>query len=123
MINKKSLFILCIICFISCKEITLYAGEKTEGYCQNNDYFFSFKNCYFSSQHFYPKDFSFNLLMENDAFSECKINENFISIEKLEIICKIDNYSGCSKKKKKNAKLGQDEPKSIIHKFGDIIHF
>ena len=123
MIIYKSLFIFCLVFFISCKEITLHAGEKTEGYCINNDYFFSFKNCYFSSQHFFYRDFSFDLLMENDIIAKCKIKENMIQYKKLEIVCKIDNFSGCFEETNEILNLGKNEPKTVIHKFGDIIHF
>lgn len=58
MIIKRCLFILSIIWLITAKEITLYSGEKEDGYCINNDYLFSFKNCYFSFQDFIFRDFN-----------------------------------------------------------------
>ena len=123
---KNIFFILLFIFYINCGEYILKAGTRTNGYCSKNNYFFSFENSYFleSNSLKIQKEFTFTLLMENNIFSKCKINDNKNDKSKnLAIFCKIKNYIGCFQKYPKIPKLGLKEPQKIIMKNGDIIHF
>ena len=121
---KNIFFIYFLIFFVNCEEYILKAGTRTKGFCSKNNYFFSFENSYFLGSNSLKVEKEFTLLMENNIFSKCKINAHKNGKSKnLEILCKIKNYIGCLQKYPKIPKIGLKEPKKIIMKNGDVIHF
>ena len=110
--------ILCIIC----KDFFLKAGTKTEGYCNQGDFIFSYENSFYLNNKYPKEEYDFKLLMENNIISLCKTKKRNLS-NKFEIICKIKKYSECYNFSFNTPKLGNLEPEKKILKNGDIIFF
>ena len=92
----KQLFLFfCIIFYIYCLDIPFQPGIKTNGHCIKNDYIFTFKDSNTAYDQMYDKKQTFNLLMNKDVASKCKINKRIFPLNLYEIICKIENYSEC----------------------------
>ena len=112
-----------ILC-INYSEFILKAGTKTKGYCNKNDYIFSFENSSFLNNKFPKQGNEFNLLMENGNISKCKIKKKDIFLNKFDILCEIKNYFGCLKNIiSESPKLGSEEPEKIFFENGDILRF
>ena len=111
---KKIFFMFYIINTISCIEYILKAGIKSKGYCQRNDLVFHYDNCYFVNDLVPNFINEFELLIENYPIVQCKIKQsNFISSD-FEILCKVENFSGCI--------YGNQEIQKLIIKEPDYIH-
>ena len=84
-----------IIFYIYCLDIPFQPGTKINGHCIKNDYIFTFKDSNTAYEQIYDKKQTFNLLMNKDVASKCKINKRIFPLNLYEIICKIENYSEC----------------------------
>ena len=92
---RQIIYILCLINLISCINFILKAGIKSEDYCQKNDLYFSYKNCFFVNDLVPNFKDEFSLLIEYDLLAKCKINQNNFISSDFEILCKIEKYFGC----------------------------
>ena len=120
---KTIFFIFCIINIFSCKEYILKAGIKSEGYCQGNNLVFQYDNCYFVNDQVPNFENEFELLIEDDSIAKCKISQlNYISSD-FEILCKIENYSGCKYGDQEIPKLIMKEPDYILLENNDVLYF
>ena len=120
---KILFFIFILILYSYCTEFTLKAGTKTDGYCEQGDYIFSFENSFYLNNKSPKEKYEFKLLMDKNIISTCKTKKRNLS-NKFEIICKIKKYKGCYENVYFNTpKLGNLEPEKIIFKNGDIILF
>ena len=120
---KILFFIFILILYSYCTEFTLKAGTKTDGYCEQGDYIFSFENSFYLNNKSPKEKYEFKLLMDKNIISTCKTKKRNLS-NKFEIICKIKKYKGCYENVYFNTpKLGNLEPEKIIFKNGNIILF
>ena len=120
---KNVFFLFSLIIYISSTEFTLKAGTKTEGYCKQGDFIFTYENSFYLNNKYPKEDYNFNLLMEKNIISICEIKKRNLSIE-FEIICKIKKYEGCNLFFPfKIPKLRNIEPEKKKLKNGDIIFF
>lgn len=121
---KQLLLTITIIFYINCAEYILKAGKKTEGLCKKTDYEFSFENSFYQNEIIPKKDYEFKVLMDKNIISIYQVKKKNILSKNFEILCRIKDYHGCSEfSDLKPPRLLNKEPKEIILKNGDIIHF